>query len=283
MTLIGLNIHDTDDFRLAALPLFESDEVDVLEYSFDNGWSGEPEWLCELVDYYASQNRLLGHGVTFSPLSGAWETRQEEWLVNLKRECQRRSYLHISEHFGFMTAGSFHQSAPLPVPRTEGALRVGIDRLKKLAQTSSVPIGLENLAFAFGPQDVHEQGSFLEQLLAPVDGFLLLDLHNLYCQSANFKVPACELLESYPLERVRELHVSGGSWSESNGEAFRRDTHDGPVPEEVFELLPVALRRCPNVHAVIFERMGGTIPTDGMQAQMRDDYRRIAAIVRGKS
>ena len=75
----------------------------------------------------------------------------------------------------------------------------------------------QDLAFAFGEDDVRDQGAFLERLLAPVDGFLLLDLHNLYCQMCNCDRNADELLTTYPLHRVRELHVSGGAWQAGTG------------------------------------------------------------------
>jgi uncharacterized protein (UPF0276 family) len=280
---VGLSLMLEDDFRRAALPLFEGGDVEVLEWSFDVGWGnqGMPAWSLDLVDFYGRQGRLLGHGVTYSALSGHWTARQQQWLDRLDTECRRRSYRHISEHFGFMTAGDFHRSAPLPVPRTEGALRIGQDRLQRLAETAQVPVGLENLAFAFGTRDVAEQGQFLEQLLAPVDGFLLLDLHNIYCQMCNFDVPADELLAGYPLQRVRELHVSGGSYSESSvtdGHLVRRDTHDDAVPQPAFELVELALGLCPQVEAVILERLGGTISA-GDDAQFRADFHRLVKTV----
>jgi uncharacterized protein (UPF0276 family) len=115
-------------------------------------------------------------------------------------------------------------------------------------------------------------------LLAPTDGFLLLDLHDIYCQVKNFDLEPEPLLKSYPLARVRELHVSGGSWSEStlaNTPPIRRDTHDEAVREDLWPLLHKALQLCPNVQAVIFERLGGTIPTEHDAAQFRDDYARL--------
>jgi hypothetical protein len=48
---------------------------------------------------------------------------------------------------------------------------------------------LENLALSFSVDDVKHQGEFLEKLVEPVNGFLILDLHNLYCQSHNFDIP----------------------------------------------------------------------------------------------
>jgi uncharacterized protein (UPF0276 family) len=282
--LVGLSLMLEDDFLAAALPLFEAGEVEVLEWSFDVGWDlpGLPGWAEELLDLYSGAGRLLGHGVTFSALSGAFAPRQQVWLERLRAELARRQYVHVSEHFGFMTAGDFHRGAPLPVPLTAASLRLGQERLQSLKQAGAAAVGLENLAFAFGRQDVNDQGRFLEELLAPVDGFVLLDLHNLYCQSCNFGLSIDELLESYPLARVRELHVSGGSWSQAaSGGPVRRDTHDGPVPPEVLAAVPLALRRCPRVQAVIFERLGGTLLEAADAAGLRDDFRRLKETVAG--
>ena len=275
--LVGLNLMNTDDFRLAAFPLFEQDLVDIVEFSFDITWKGlpEPEWLTELLNYFSTERKLLGHGVHFSALSAEWQPRQQVWLEQLKAECQRRNYTHVSEHFGFMTAGNFHEGFPLPVPRTEGSLRIGRDRLKMLADAAQRPIGLENLALAMCPDDVRGQGEFIDELLEPIDGFVLLDLHNLYCQLENFKVDAEQLMDSYPLQRVREIHISGGSWAEPMGQPFRRDTHDGAVPERVFELIPLALQKCPNVQAVIFERLSSTMEDDAEKSGFERDFKRL--------
>ncbi len=291
--LCALSLMLDDDYRRAVYPLFEAGEVDAVEWSFDCGWGhpASPDWLDELLRFYGEQGRLLGHGVSFSPLSGQWHDRQIQWLAMLRKEVDQRSYAHISEHFGFMTAGDFHQSAPLPVPRNADTIRLGQERLKLLKHTANLPVGLENLAFAFGPSDVAEQGQFLDELLAPVDGFLLLDLHNLYCQSHNFTVPGERLMESYPLGRVRELHVSGGSWSGStldpDSPPIRRDTHDDAVPEDVFRLLRHALDTCPNVRYVTLERLGGTIPLDGNGAtgieRFHADFHRLREIVEASS
>jgi len=279
--LVGLSLMLEDDFLRAALPLFEAGEVEVLEWSFDVGWSLPklPEWAAELLACYSGEGRLLGHGVTYSALSGAATDQQRAWLDNLRGELRQRPYLHVSEHFGFMTAGDFHRSAPLPVPLTAASLQLGQDRLRMLKDAGAAEVGLENLAFAFGRQDVADQGRFLAELLAAVDGFLLLDLHNLYCQSCNFGLSMAELLAMYPLDRVREVHVSGGSWSQTSGGSVRRDTHDGPIPDEVLAAVPLALARCLNTRAVIFERLGGTIASDADEAVFREDFRKLQAAV----
>jgi uncharacterized protein (UPF0276 family) len=262
-----------DDFLRAAYPLFEAGIVEILEWSFDVGWPPTriPAWADGLLQTYCDNERLLGHGVSYSALTAGADRAQTSWLEQLAEEISKRRYRHISEHFGYSSAGNFHQSAPLPVPLTDSALQLGQDRLRRLAEVARVPVGLENLAFAFSMRDVVEQGRFLDALLAAVDGFVLLDLHNLYCQSVNFHVGLDDLLVGYPLERVRELHVSGGSWSDGR---IRRDTHDGEVPAELFAWLPRVLERCPNVEAVVLERLGGTLaPAD--DAPFRSDFMRL--------
>jgi uncharacterized protein len=92
-----------------------------------------------------------------------------------------------------------------------------------------------------------------------------------------------ELIAAYPLERVRELHVSGGSWSEhptGSGSMVRRDTHDGAVPQEVFAAIPGAIAKCKNLQAIILERLGGTLHSSPNEAsQFRDDFLRLKQLV----
>ena len=215
---VGLSLMAEPDFRDAAEPLLAEDgAVEIAEWTLDNGWAARaqgrelPAWCVDTLERFSSRGTLYGHGFSFSPLSGKWTERHDIWLALLRREVRQRRYRHISEHFCFVTAEGFSHSAPLPVPLTERTLRMGQERMRRLADAAGMRVGLENLAIAFGERDVRAQGQFLGELLAPIDGFVLLDLHNLYCQLHNFDMSADDLLASYPLARVTELHLSGGS------------------------------------------------------------------------
>lgn len=277
----GLSLMPEEAFYRATRPLFDDEGcVAVVEWSFDAGWGRElPPWLLRLLQQYSQDNALLGHGVSYSPLDASCTPRQASWLERLRAELCTYRYRHISEHFGFMGGGNFHLGAPLPVPLTPEAIEVGQQRLAELSQVSQLPVGLENLAFAFNVEEAQTQGEFLETLLQPTDGFLLLDLHNIYCQLCNFQVSADELLSTYPLDRVREIHVSGGSWSEdTNGESLRRDTHDDSVPQAVFDLVSQVIPRCPNLEFVLLERLGDTISPDDDE-QLRADFQQLTKTV----
>ncbi|WP_370549915.1 DUF692 family multinuclear iron-containing protein [Hymenobacter sp. BT559] len=272
------------DILSAALPLLEAGQVDALEWSFDAlYWASEvPAWFTELLHAYSSEQRLLGHGVYFSLLSGRWTSEQQQWLCQLRELAQRYSFAHVTEHFGAFTGQNFHAGAPLSVPYSPVALRIGQDRLARLAEAARCPVGLENLAFAYSLDEVKRQGDFLSALLAPVNGFLILDLHNLYCQLHNFSIDYEELLGCYELDRVREIHISGGSWENSQllpTRRIRRDTHDEAVPTEVFELLARTLPRCPNLKYVVLEQLGTSLKTEASQVQFRRDFAQMAALV----
>jgi uncharacterized protein (UPF0276 family) len=284
MVFVGLSLMIEEPFRLAVLPLFEDGLVDALEHSFEIGWGehGLPEWAQALLDHYAEAGRLWGHGVTMSPFS-VEAPRREAWLSRVAEACRQRSYVAVSEHFGFMVAGALDGGAPLPVPPGPASVRIGIAALRALQAATGTPVGLENLALALGEADVHAQGPLLAEVLDAVDGHLVLDLHNLHCQAVNYGVDPLALLERYPLSRVRCIHVSGGSWSEpevaGHARRFRRDTHDDDVPAAVHEVLCATLPRCPALELVVLERLGDTLHGADAAVRLRDDFIRVRTAV----
>lgn len=281
---VGISYMYEPSFNRALLPLLQAGDVDALEWSFDTvkDFHLLPDWTRHLFKEFSEAGRLYGHGVYYSIFAGQWHDRHSQWLNGLEKVLKEFRFRHISEHFGFMTSGNAHEGAPLPVPFCYETLDLGVHRLKQMHQLTEVPVGLENLAFSFSLRDVQQQGIFLEQLVTPVNGFVLLDLHNIYCQSVNFGMDARELIAAYPLHRVKEIHVSGGSWEDSAYATapVRRDTHDNSIPEEVFALLDYTLPLCPYTDVVIMERLGDTLRDEQEEAQLREDFLRVKQVVR---
>ncbi len=269
---------------LAALPLFEAEQVQAIEWSFDALFKVKevPPWFTQLLSTYSKEKRLIGHGVFFSLFSGKWSAAQQEWLDQLRLLSRQYNFDHITEHFGFMTGANFHQGAPISVPFNNQTLALGRDRLKRIQEACSAPVGLENLAFAYSLEEVERHGDFLQQLIEPVNGFIILDLHNLYCQLHNFEVDFEEIIQLYPLDRVREIHISGGSWEDSPlrpDRKIRRDTHDDRVPDEVFALLQKAIPLCANLKYVVLEQIGTGLKTEESRQLFRQDFQRMHRIV----
>lgn len=280
----GISCNLDNQLLQAALPLFASEKIEAIEWSFDTLYKVRniPDWFVELLHAFGKERRLIGHGVYFSLFSGKWTAEQQRWLDHLRKVSSNFTFDHITEHFGFMTGEDFHKGAPISVPYTKETLQLGIDRLQRISEACSCPVGLENLAFSYSMEEVKRHGEFLEKLIEPVNGFIILDLHNLYCQLQNFELDFTKLIQAYPLDRVREIHISGGSWESSGiqpGRTIRRDTHDDAVPEEVFELLKQVLPVCRNLKFVVLEQLGTALDTKESQEQFQQDFDWMQRIV----
>jgi uncharacterized protein (UPF0276 family) len=280
--LAGLSVFPDPRYREAVRPLFAAGEVEAVEWTLDI-WSSQrlsAEALSWLEDFGAA-NRLIGHGVDYPVLDAGAEVARTAWLGKLRRDVARRNYQGVSVHFGFSTGWRIRRGAPLAVPYCPQALATGKRALERLAEAAGCPVGIENLGFAFSQRDVEEQGRFIDALLAGVDGYLLLDLHNLYCQSRNFGIPLLDLVKTYPLKRVREIHVAGGSWSKYGTRSrIRRDTHDGRVPSEILAVLPKVVALCPRLRFVMLERLPSAFGGAEDAAGFREDFRRMASALR---
>ena len=285
MVLSAISCNLDENLLSAAIPLFQREQVEALEWSFDTLYQfrNVPDWFTELLQAFSSEKRLVGHGVYFSLFSGAWSKEQQEWLNHLEKVAANFHFDHISEHFGFMTGENFHQGAPISIPFTAATLAIGQDRLKRMYHACRCPVGLENLAFSYSLDEVKKHGDFLDQLLEPVNGFIILDLHNLYCQLHNFNIDFDEIISLYPLQRVREIHISGGSWEDSQiifGKRIRRDTHDDTVPEEVFRLLKLTIPKCPSLKYVVLEQLSSGLETADKQHLFQQDFIQMNIIVK---
>lgn len=83
---------------MASVPLFESEKVQAIEWSFDTIYKLNkiPPWFIELLNAFGVEKRLIGHGVFFSIFSGKWTSEQQNWLDNLKRLSLEFKFDHIT-------------------------------------------------------------------------------------------------------------------------------------------------------------------------------------------
>lgn len=277
---VGLTLSPSEDLRAAALPLFEDELVDAIEWPIDMGFGGVPDWCDALLTHFGEQELLVAHGVELSLLTVGQARRRARWLADAEEAFATYRFAHLSEHLGLMTAGAMIGGTPLPHPFTTSAVAVGVRRLAELRARFDVDVGLENLALALGPDDVDAHPDFLEALLAPVDGFLLLDLHNLLCQAENFGRDAAALLDRYPLHRVREIHLAGGThFAPRSGAPVRRDDHERPVPDACLMLLERALARCPALRWVFLEHADGALRDAAEVGAFRATFRIVRGLV----
>ena len=219
---------------------------------------------------------LVIHGVELSIGSAhGLNTAYLEMLDSFQKEWP---FAWHSEHLGFQTIAGDNNSSleigvPLPMPATVEAVELVASRSATIQQRYGVPFLLENPAHYFSalPADteIENEYNFLNVFTKKSGCYLLLDLHNLYCNAVNHHFDARDVIDTLPLDRVIEIHVAGGSWRDG----FWMDAHDGRVPEPVWQLLEYVLPLATNAGGVVFELLEDYAVRLGTSA-IEDELRR---------
>jgi uncharacterized protein (UPF0276 family) len=100
-------------------------------------------------------------------------------------------------------------------------------------------------------------GDYFALLCAEADCGMLLDVAHLAIYQRAVGCArgraAIDGLERFPLDRVVEVHVAGGSPFEHEGRTFVDDDHGPTVLAETWELFAAVLERAPNLRAIVVE------------------------------
>ncbi len=245
------------------------DEIDYGEVAPETLWGPQrtPNGFHRILSSLAGALPFVAHGVGAS-LCGADGGHWEQHLSALARDHEVFGYLWISDHLGAVQLAGQHVGLPVPVPDWEGRLARRLGYLQALVGVAAV----ENSAWYAPIQGMAQEAEGLRRVLGE-QHHLVLDVHNLWCNSINAEQDLELWLEQAPLHRVIEIHVSGGSEAPAAWSPKRRrrmDSHDGAVPEEVWGLLERVLPRCTGVRGVTLERLentfdGGDVPLLGQE------------------
>jgi uncharacterized protein (UPF0276 family) len=253
---VGLGWRDA----LAASIFSHLDAIEVVEVIADDYFDASARVLRSLRSLGTHVPVVL-HGVTLGLASTV--AVAVDRLDRLAKVVNALEPTMWSEHLAFVRGGSYeigHLAAPPRNPRTvDGALRNIALARSVVGQT----LALENIATLIDPPDSSmTEPDWVAGIAAGSGSALLLDLHNLYANAVNFGHDPCLYLQSFPLERVRLVHISGGRWihfeSVAHGVSARRllDDHLHDVPDVVFSMLRILGERCAQPLTVILERDG---------------------------
>ncbi len=265
--LVGLSLQPEAEWLELLLPLVEA-HCDVIEVTPETLWRFDPSGNPSPNGFYRRDLSLtralglpvIGHGVNLSiGTPDPRAPRFQAWLDALQRTHEDFDFLWYSDHFGqTTTADGEFVALPMPVPYSASRAALIRERLDRAAQVFPA-VALETTSMPFWLADPALEPAMFHA----VGHHILLDVHNLHVMSGLGGLDPRAYMAALPLERVIELHVSGGSYSDPEWLPSRRswplDSHDTAVPEPVWELLEHALARCPNVRAVILERRDGTV------------------------
>jgi uncharacterized protein (UPF0276 family) len=140
-----------------------------------------------------------------------------------------------SEHLAFVRAGGVeigHLAAPPRNDETLEGLMRNVDAARRVI--GSLPF-LENVATLINPPfSDYDEAEWLNAVVRATGADLLLDLHNLHANAANFGFDARAVIASLDQRRIGAIHLAGGRRIEGNRVL---DDHLHAVPSEVFDLL----------------------------------------------
>jgi uncharacterized protein (UPF0276 family) len=227
---------------------------------------------------------FVAHGVGWSPGSVRRDpARDRRWLERIRADQAAFGFLWYTDHLGAARLAGLELALPLPLPMTDEM--AGVVRCSLAPLQAIVPdVGLENSVSYYHLGHPLEEPAFLRSALSAPRTHLLLDLHNAYTTALNAGFYPERYLAGLPLERVIEIHVSGGTDSDPawllGGRTLRLDGHDAAVPEEVWRLLEDTLPRCPNARGITLERMEGTVGEADVPL-LREELRRARRIAVG--
>jgi uncharacterized protein len=242
---LGVGLGFREPFRAE---LFRRRErVDFLEITADHYLDASPEKERELA-LLAEHFTLIPHGLNLS--LGSAEGLDSVYLDKLARLVERLSPPWWSEHIAFTRAGGREIGHLSPLPYTREAIEVLSRNVAEVRRSIEVPLILENISYTIAlPGAEMEEADFLAEVLERTDGGLLLDVMNLHANALNHGYAAARFLERLPLERVVQLHLVGGHWSDG----VLIDSHSHPTPPEVWAVLEAVVARAP-VKGIILER-----------------------------
>jgi uncharacterized protein (UPF0276 family) len=285
---VGFALAPDDEFLEVAAPALE--RADLYEVTPETLWNEDDRGSLVPNGFHARFARLkmrtgkpfVAHGIGLSVGTAGKSVRahQRRWLDAVSRDHEVFHFLWYTEHLGATILDGKAFALPLPLPMTKAAEAVVAGALRRMQ--GAVPrVGLENTAQYFLLGQPLEEPAFLRRLLSASNAYLLLDLHNVFTMAVNLGFDSEEYIGRLPLDRVLEIHVSGGSLSSdrwlSSGRRLRLDSHDTAVPEEVWRLLERTVPRCPNVAAVTLERMEGTVSSSDVPLLL-EELRRIQTV-----
>lgn len=259
---------------IAAWTRVNLDRFDVIEITVDHCIHGDRTQQDEIFDL-VGRIPLNAHGVGLS--IGTDVPLDLGYLDKVADVVERLRAPTYSEHLAFTRVPGRDLANLLPLPKTEEVAASIVAKVRTIQERVPVPFLLENISYAFEwPDSKLSDAEFLNLICRESGAGLLLDIENLYLNSANHGFDPDAFIDAIAPGLVREVHMAGGvTVHDANlKRPFLADSHSHPIPQETLDLLGhVLARHAPST--VVLERDDRLDETD----EILDDVARIRARV----
>src|SRR3979411_1849043 len=166
-------------------------------------------------------------------------------LVRLKVLCERYMPESFSEHLAWSSHGDVYLNDLLPLPYTQQTLARAAEHIDEAQTALGRQMLLENPStyIRFSESTIAEV-DFLTEISKRTGCGLLLDVNNVFVSAKNHGTQPLSYLESFPLDRVKEVHLGGhDEETDDVGAALLIDTDGWPMAEAVWTLYAHVIAR----------------------------------------
>lgn len=191
------------------------------------------------------------HGVGLS--IGSMQPLDRDHLARLKVVCDRYQPESFSEHLAWSTHDSVFLNDLLPLPYTDETLDRVAEHVGQVQDALGRQMLLENPAtYLLFKESTIEETEFLSEVARRTGCGLLLDVNNVFVAATNHNLDQYAYIDRFPLEAVREIHLSGHSETVDDlGAPLLIDSHDTAVKDPVWALYETVLSRIGPVASLV--------------------------------
>ena len=188
-----------------------------------------------VLEHIASIRPVVMHGVSMS--IGSTDPLNMDYLKQLKELADFVKAVWISDHLCWTGVAHLNTHDLLPLPLTIESLNHVAERVNRVQDILQRPLILENPStyLEFESSTLHEW-EFLTELVSKTGCGLLLDVNNVFVSGFNHGFDPEHYIRNIPYKAVVQMHVAGPT----DCDTFLLDTHDQPVPTQVWRLYKLA-------------------------------------------
>jgi uncharacterized protein len=198
-----------------------------------------------------ARHALSVHGVGLS--IGSMRPLDQDHLVRLKTLCDRYDPESFSEHLAWSSHDDIYFNDLLPLPYTQATLARVVEHVDDVQTTLGRQMLLENPStYVCFSESTIPEAEFLADISKRTGCGLLLDINNVFVSAKNHDTQPRPYLDSFPLDRVKEIHL-GGHHEETDdvGAPLLIDSHGSPVSAAVWSLYRYVIARTGAVPTLI--------------------------------
>ena len=220
-------------------------DVDWVEVITENflGLGGRPRAV--LLGARA-QLPVVMHGVSLG--IGSAEALDKAYLQRVRELADEIDPAWVSDHLCWGRIEGHHAHDLLPLPYTEEALDLVVERIEQVQEALARPLVLENVSsYVAYTASAMPEWEFVAEVSRRSGCRLLLDLNNVVVSGRNFDFDPLEYLDGIPGQAVWQFHLA----NHTDRGHYKFDSHKGAVSEEVWTVYRAALKRFGRVSSLI--------------------------------